>query len=551
VGTILVFIRKPLYLLFFLVPAVIALGGPSRTESWKIFDEDGDHIFENLHARMQSAGASEKIPVIIQYRDSYKAAGTYLARVKSIVSEGAVKFAYRNIPMVAVSLTPAQIEIIRKDSWIDHLELDAKTKACMDTAKASFGVNKLKAQFGLTGDGDGIIGNYSKNDIVIAIADTGVEPEHPDLKGKILYWKDFSGQRQAPYDDNGHGTHVAGVALGAGKLNPQLAGVAPQAALVAFKVLDIGGSGDISNAIAAIDEAIARKQEFNIRILNLSFAVEGSSNGRDALSMACNRAVSNGIVVIAAAGNDGPDTRTIGTPAAASSVITVGAGADLGEKGFYLADFSSRGPTTDGRIKPDLWGPGVQIRSPRVRFGVGGYSSVSGTSFAAPFVSGVVALMLDSNAGLNPGKIKSILKNTAARWQSGGQNNDSGAGRLQAYQAAVRAATITAHVRPPIIPEIKSLTASIAPFEVQTIQFNLISTRFPIAITLIYSNHPAANLELEVITPSGSIFHQPDSKERQETLAFKPTATGTYNIRVISLQGSSPYVVTISADMLQ
>src|SRR5262249_25176301 len=143
----------------------------------------------------------------------------------------------------------------------------------MDTASAAFGVTSTRTQFGFTGDGDGKPSTYSTQDVVIGIIDTGIQPNHPDLKGKILYFKDFVNHRPQPYDDEGHGTHVAGVAAGAGKANKALAGVAPGAALVVFKVLGADGSGEVSDGIAAIDEAITRKAEFNIRVLNLSLAV--------------------------------------------------------------------------------------------------------------------------------------------------------------------------------------------------------------------------------------------------------------------------------------
>ncbi len=540
--------KKYLCLLLLLLPALATPGGPMRGDFSKILDEDSDRIFENLESRMQSAKPGEKIPVIVQLRDPLNR--SYHAGFRQVVQDKDIKFAYRNFPAVAASLSLSQIHQLKNNPSVEHLELDEIVKACMGTARASFGVQKVRTQFGLSGDGDKIAGNYSKNDIVMAVADTGVSSNHPDLQGKVLYWKDFAAGQATPYDDNGHGTHIAGVAVGAGKLNPKLAGVAPQAALVVFKVLHSSGSGDVSAVLAAMDETIAKKDEFNIRILNLSFTVSGSSNGLDALSLACNRVVSNGITVVAAAGNDGPDARTIGSPAAAESVITVGAGADLGEKGFFLADFSSRGPTEDGRLKPDIWGPGVRILSTGARLH-GGYSSISGTSFAAPFVAGVTALMLEANPELTPGKIKAILKNTAARWPPGAQNNEAGAGRLQAYQAVARAAAVTANLQPPSIPELRSINASIAPFEMQTFRFDVVSKQFPIAITALISKHPFANLDLELVTPSGSIIRQPDSGKRQETLALNPAETGTYTLRVKSLQGSSPYSLTLSADLVR
>ena len=109
-------------------------------------------------------------------------------------------------------------------------------------------------------------------------------------------------------------------------------------------------------------------------------------------------------------------------------------------------------------IKPDLWGPGVAIKTTRRE---GGYTSVNGTSFSTPFVSGTVALMLDANPNLTPSKIKSILVATAFRWFPGGKSNEGGFGRLQSYQAVTRAASITSNLQPPEVPSYRSFRSFI------------------------------------------------------------------------------------------
>jgi len=484
------------------------------------------------------------IPVIILYKENAPVAGTLAVRLNQLRS-GQVKYVYHNIPAVSVQMTSDQIEEAKKDPWIEQMELDSRVKAAMDTARPSFGVDNIRKQFKFTGDGDGIRNNYSKNDMVIAVIDSGVNANHPDLRGKVLFWEDFVKGRSLPYDDNGHGTLVAGVALGAGKLRKKYIGVAPQAALVALKVLNEKGSGDVSDAIAAIDLAIDRKAEFNIRIINLSLAVPGNSAGRDSFSQAANRAVISGIVVVVAAGNEGPTARTIGSPSAASKVITVGAGADAGERGFFLASFSSRGPTADDRIKPDLWGPGVRIQSTSRS---GGYTSLSGTSFASPFVAGVVALMLQANPSLKPAKIKSILIQTAEKWAPGGKNSETGAGRLRAYDAVTRAAAVTTNLNPPDVPTVSFFKTSINTGETQNFSFPVNSTNHFIAITAILFNAPGPGVTLELLAPTGNIVTREDEFDRQETITFKPTFAGIYTLRVTGFGGSTPYLLDISAD---
>lgn len=509
----------------------------------KLYDADGDRIFENLKERMSLSEPSEKIPVIISYRENTQYSAVLANRIQQAISSKTIRRSFRNIPALALTLTRDQINEALKDPMVEQIELDGVMKKAMDGAKRSFGVDNVRDQFGFDGNRD-VPFAYTTNDVVVAIIDTGINANHPDLKNKVLFFKDFINNRTQPYDDEGHGTFVSGVLAGTGKINKSLAGVAPGAALVVFKVLDSSGSGQISDGIAAVDEAISRKAEFNIRVLNLSLAVPGSSNGKDAFSQICNRAVANGITVVVAAGNDGPIARTIGAPSAAVSVITVGAGADLNEKGFYLADFSGRGPTADGRIKPDLWAPGVAIKTTRRE---GGYTSVNGTSFSTPFVSGTVALMLDANPNLTPAKIKSILLATALRWFPGGKSNEGGFGRLQAYQAVTRAGSITQNLQPPEVPSYRSFRSSITQGQEQFVDIPIQSINFPIAITCVVLNSPSGDIDLQLLSPANTVVSTSATLKRQETIRFQPLIPGVYKLRLTSLS-SGPYLLSISAD---
>jgi serine protease AprX len=174
-----------------------ASAAPGLAKAEKIFDQDGDRIFENLRERMDRAGAEERLPVVILYKENTPLAGTFAARLNHIRADK-VKHTYRNIPAVSASMTPKQIEETRKDPWVEHIEYDARVKAAMNTARASFGVDSVRQQFGFTGNADRIKGNYSKNDIVVAIIDSGVNPSRGDLKKKLLFWKDFVGRGANP-----------------------------------------------------------------------------------------------------------------------------------------------------------------------------------------------------------------------------------------------------------------------------------------------------------------------------------------------------------------
>ncbi|WP_054673398.1 S8 family serine peptidase [Calditerricola satsumensis] len=137
----------------------------------------------------------------------------------------------------------------------------------------------------MDGNRDGNPLSYSKNDVVVAVIDTGIDAGHVDLDGgKVIGWKDFVNNRTAPYDDNGHGTHVAGIIAGEGQADSRYKGVVPGAALVGVKVLNASGSGSMSTVTAAIDWCIQNKDVYGIRVLNLSLGTSGSSDGTDATS---------------------------------------------------------------------------------------------------------------------------------------------------------------------------------------------------------------------------------------------------------------------------
>jgi len=164
---------------------------------------------------------------------------------------------------------------------------------------------------------------------------------------------------------------------------------------------------------------VANRSVYGIEAINLSLATSGCSNGTDSASLAVNRAHDAGLVVVVAAGNEGPGTCTIGSPGAAAKALTVVAMADTTMGGFKLAPFSGRGPTVDGRIKPDVLAPGWGITSALAGSG-NGYRMSSGTSMAAPFVVGLALLMRDVNGALSPQGVKDRIMQTAIDWGRGG-----------------------------------------------------------------------------------------------------------------------------------
>ena len=297
----------------------------------------------------------------------------------------------------------------------------------------------------------------------------GSTPTHDDLaSGRIVHWADFVTHQSVAYDDYGHGTHVAGIIAGTGADSTGARrGIAPGADLIVLKALDGTGNGRVSDVIAAVDYAIANRDRFNIQVINLSVAAGVyESCYTDPLAQAALRAIRAGIVVVAAAGNFGmlpngePQYGSIAAPGNAPWVLTVGASDDRGtpdRRDDVVAAFSSRGPAAiDGAAKPDLIAPGVGIEStadpgstlfsiqPRARvWGTARtvsqpYLRLSGTSMAAPAVTGTIALMVQKSAQLTPNEIKGILEFTADP-RAGVDQSTQGAGLLNVRGAVALA----------------------------------------------------------------------------------------------------------------
>lgn len=527
-------------------PSAAVAGMEERLE--KAYDGDKNKIFDNLEEKLVAAGPADRLPVIVQF--NLPLSQGILDDLKARLGELPVKFQYRSIPALAMHLNKMQIDLLSRLPNVAAVQYDQKMYAFMNTASNYFGVAKARTDFGVTGNMDGNPTSYSSRDIVVAVIDTGIDGNHVDLDGgKIIAWKDYVNGSTTPYDDNGHGTHVAATIAGTGEGNPAYIGVAPGAALIGLKVLDAAGSGYTSDIDAAIDWAIQNKTTYGIEIISMSLGSTGSSDGTDSTSQLLNKAAAAGIVPVVAAGNSGPARYTIGSPAAAADAITVGAMADPGEKGFSQASFSSRGPTADGRVKPDISSPGVNITSAKAN-STNGYVAMSGTSMATPFVSGTVALMLAANSTLTPAQVKAKLMGTIIDWGPTGADIDYGAGRLQGYEAVKSAGGFAG--TGPVVPlhyyASRSLTGT-GDYDDWTI--NVTSTTFPIAITLILPNWSSSSnpdFDLYLYNPSGTQVASSLGTKRQETIGYLPTVTGTYKIRIKSYTGSGSYFFDVSAN---
>ncbi len=367
-----------------------------------------------------------------------------------------------------VAIVPdAALDRLASRPEVASISLDRAVRGTMDRTTSATGSRWVVERLGVTGAGVGV-----------ATIDSGVDPSHEDLDGRVVHFADFVNAQPFAYDDYGHGTHVAGIIAGSGqRSNGARRGVAPGAHLVVLKALDVTGNGFTSNVIAAIDYAIANRTTYNIRVLNLSVAAGVyESFTKDPLTLAAKRAVDSGIVVVAAAGNRGrdltgqPQYGGITSPGNAPWVLTVGASGDLGtpdRRDDVVARFSSRGPAAiDENAKPDLIAPGVNIESTAdpssalfaahpssrlwgtVKTGSEPYLSLTGTSMSAPVVTGAIALMLEANAALTPNAVKAILEYTA-EVRDGYDHLTQGAGFLNARGAVELARAFSGAGLPP------------------------------------------------------------------------------------------------------
>ena len=301
---------------------------------------------------------------------------------------------------------------------------------------------------------DGQGRNITGQGVSIAIIDTGVDYAQPELGGcfgtgcKVADGYDFVNNDSDPMDDHGHGTHVAATAAGKSHNANELNGVAPDATIYAYKVLDAGGWGTWEHVIAGMERTVDPNHDGDtsdhVDVINLSLG--GSGNPDDAASQAADRAVDAGVVVVIAAGNSGPASNTIGSPGTSRKAITVAAV----DKSNHIANFSSRGPVvwTDAQgmqqtlEKPDIAAPGVNICAAQWDSAwsyapcdpsLPNHVAISGTSMATPHAAGVAALIKQWNPFLDPSQVKQLLKSTAANQGHG--RYAEGAGLLDAISA--------------------------------------------------------------------------------------------------------------------
>ena len=348
--------------------------------------------------------------VIAEYETTFNGVALDIneEQAESIKNVPGVKNVFRNI--IVKAHLPKSVPSINADDV--HL-LDEDGNACLSSGKEC-----------LTGKG-----------VTIAVIDTGIDHTHPDLGGcigpgcKVIGGVNFIDESLDSLDVQGHGTHVAGIIAA----NGQLKGVAPEASLLAYKVLGADGRGSLSTVLSAVQRAVDPNQDgdtsdhLDIISLSLGSLEPGDPTNIEhvALDNSINNAVKAGVVAIIAAGNSGADN-TISSPGTALKALTVGASCrpEQISQGFLcpgpVSSISSRGPLPDERIKPEVIAPGVNICSTKWT-AITGFRGCplenqlisTGTSMATPHVSGIAALILQKHPDWTPDEIKNAIKLTS------------------------------------------------------------------------------------------------------------------------------------------
>jgi len=330
---------------------------------------------------------------------------------------------------LSAELTAAQIRYLAGRSEVARVVYDAPVRLTDTALDPTLLATAYPSAVDAVSEWSNGLAPLTGRGIGVAVIDSGIAA-HPDLGTRVVVNKDFNPNVSDASDAYGHGTAVAGIIAGDGTAsNGKYIGIAPQATLINLRVNDGSGAAPTSTIMNAILWAVENRYTYNIRILNLSLSASVQESYRTSpIDAAVEYAWLKGIVVVVAAGNNGPNS-ALYAPANDPFVITVGATDDQGTRSIgddTLASFSSYGLTQDGVRKPELVAPGRHIVTTLAQnstfalnyptYLVGSqYIRLSGTSMAAPMVSGVAALYIESHPEVRPGQLKALLMSTAQR----------------------------------------------------------------------------------------------------------------------------------------
>ncbi|MGZ0150667.1 S8 family serine peptidase [Kribbella sp. WER1] len=411
-----------------------------------------------------------------------------------------------------------------KSSEVSKIWLDGRTHATDEQSMPQIGAPTAWKQ------------GYDGHGVKVAVLDTGYDAGHPDLAKQVVASESFVPD-QAVQDGHGHGTHTASIVAGLGTASDgKRKGVAPGAELLIGKVLDNGGSGTDSEAIAGMEWAVQQ----GAKVISMSLGGL-PSDGTDPMSEAVDRlARSSGALFVIAAGNSGAE-QTVGSPGAASEALTVGA-VDQNDK---LANFSSRGPRLgDGALKPEVTAPGVEIAAARAAGTEQGhvlgqyYTAMSGTSMATPHVAGAAAILAERHPDWTGPQLKAALASTAVP-SAGARTDQQGLGRIDIPNA----------LDPKVLPDAATLffgdlswTGAAAPAPVErSVAYRNNSNR-PVTLTLSVGAQSAAGVPAGLtVSPARLTIPAGGTAAATVTLDLAKTRAGNYAGVLTAKAGGAAY----------
>lgn len=346
-------------------------------------------IDENLLNKISTKEARvDKANVIIYLKNYEKNAKEIEAQFGNIIR-------LPLISSVALKIDSNKILHIAKNEYVNYISEATKVCTLTYSSRQFLNIDAL----------DKFQRNFNN---AVAVIDTGIYP-HIDFllgKNKVIKFVDLINKKEKMYDDNGHGTFVSGVICGWGIVN-KYAGFDKNTNIISIKALDENGETDTTKILEAMQWVLDNKDKYNITTVCMSFG--SIYRQSDPLIMGAEVLWNNGIVVVTAGGNSGPESSTIMSPGTSRRVITVGSLDSIKNGDIKVADFSSRGPVNN-YYKPDIVVPGTDIVSCDVFSQTGKfYVGMSGTSVSTPMVAGICSILKSINPMYSPDQIKYML----------------------------------------------------------------------------------------------------------------------------------------------
>ena len=521
----------------------------------------GDRMSPDLREMLQAASShAGRVSVILQVGNLKSSTLKALLKSRGVTVEA-------RFPQFGALRIEAPLSILEKlaaSGNTRYLSLDRKVQS-LGHVTATTGADQVRYQTTTSPFGNNIGNNTNTTldgtGIGIAVLDSGMDTDHVDFLGRDGYPRiavsvDFTGENRVD-DPYGHGSHVASIAAGNGRVSEgAYRGIAPNASLINLRVLNSQGTGNVSGTLAALDWVMNNSATYNIRVVNMSLGTTAIDSFRnDPICNAVRKLVKAGIVVVAAAGNNGKNSAgqkiygQIHCPGNEPSAITVGASNTFGTNARNddtVTTYSSRGPTRshwtdtagvkhyDNLIKPDLVAPGNKIidaeadgnllvtQNPQLDAGVSLYENrkqmyLSGTSMASPVTAGAAALLLQANPNLTPNMVKAFLMYTAQPL-AGSNMLEQGAGEINIEGAVRLARSVSADLLPgtPVgAPMLTTLTpptpqTTIAGYTFQWSQGIVLSRHFATGIGLITKYQAIYPLGTIVCDTDGTIVSDAD-----------------------------------------